>query len=376
MGEVSAGAEGSGSVTDVLCRLGLSSAFEPGNEVIGQLVEEFTAEGTVDILSANGAMPRGVAALSRRWREVDWLRTAEKELESVAARAIALVVPGTADWPTQLDDLADRAPLVLRVQGSVALRPIVSRSIAVVGARAATGYGVWAAEELCAQLAAEGWCVVSGGAMGIDAASHRGALAGRGTTIAVSAAGVDVAVPMSNDSLFTRIYGAGAVVSEVPIGSHPNRRRFLVRNRVIAALTPVTVVVEAALRSGALSTAREADAMGRRLCAFPGPTTSAMSAGCHELIRTGGAALVTGPEDVIEVALGHSNSMSDHLPGRRFVSIDLSEQLVLDACAQQSASVERIAAACELSVEAAIATLHLLERKALVRQTARGWRSA
>ncbi|HAM23745.1 MAG TPA: DNA-protecting protein DprA, partial [Actinobacteria bacterium] len=194
MSEVSAGVEGPGSVTDVLCRLGLSSAFEPGNEVIGQLVEEFTAEGAVDMLSANGAMPRGVAALSRRWREVDWLRTAEKELESVATRAIALVVPGTADWPTQLDDLTDRAPLVLRVQGSVALRPVVSRSIAVVGARAATGYGVWAAEELCAQLAAEGWCVVSGGAMGIDAASHRGALAGRGTTIAVSAAGVDVAV--------------------------------------------------------------------------------------------------------------------------------------------------------------------------------------
>ena len=101
--------------------------------------------------------------------------------------------------------------------------------------------------------------------MGIDAASHRGSLAGSGPTIAISAAGVDIPVPSSNDSLFARLYESGAVISEVPIGQHPNRRRFLVRNRVIAALTPVTVVVEAALRSGALSTARSSPVVVQRL---------------------------------------------------------------------------------------------------------------
>jgi DNA processing protein len=365
-----AGADG--DFTDVVARMALSTAFEPGNEVVGQLVAELGAPAAVEFLASVETRARGLAVLARRWQEDNWVASAEAELELASRRGIEVIVPGVVTWPTQLDDLQERAPLALRVQGALRVRPSLARSVAVVGARAATRYGVWVAEELCAHLAAEGWCVVSGGALGIDAASHRGALAGAGPTIAVSAAGVNIPVPSSNDSLFARLYESGAVISEVPIGKHPNRRRFLVRNRVIAALTPVTVVVEAAMRSGALSTAREADAMGRSLCAFPGPTTSAMSAGCHDLIASGAARLVTSAEDVIDVALGSGERNSD---GERFMSIDLQEQQVLDSCADRSASPQQISRICGISIDAAAATLYLLERKGLVRQTARGWRS-
>lgn len=364
-------------VNDLLARLALSAAFEPGDEAIGQLVAEHTASGLVARLQAANVMT-SLDRFRRRWDGHDWLSGAQREYELAGEHDVALLSPGAPGWPTQLNDLYDRAPLVLRVAGPLDLRQAVARSVAVVGARAATQYGIWVAEELCAELAVGGWCVVSGGAMGIDAASHRGALAVNGPTVAVSAAGADLAVPSTNHSLFARLFAAGAVVSEVPLGAHPSRRRFLVRNRVIAALAPVVVVVEAALRSGALSTAREGDAMGRALCAIPGPTTSALSAGCNELIRNGGAALVRTADDVIEEVLGNaliSDGSQLGAPGPGSLQLTLAEQQVVDLCTPRSASVQQIAAEISASVDSATATLHLLERRGLVVRTVKGWRS-
>lgn len=358
--------------SELVARLALSTAFEPGDETIGQLVAEHTALGTVSRLGTPAALTR-YSHLVRRWAVRDWLAEATREREQTNANGVALLWPGHSGWPTQLNDLQDRAPLVLRVKGPLDLRQAASRSVAVVGARAATQYGIWVAEELCAELAAAGWCVISGGAMGIDAASHRGALAVGGTTVAVSAAGADLAVPATNHSLFARLFAEGAVVSEVPLGARPNRRRFLVRNRVIAALCPLVVVVEAALRSGALSTAREGDAMGRILCAVPGPTTSSLSAGCNELIRNGGAALVRNADDVIgevlERAPGAGVSSGDSSP------VNLYEQHILDVCAPRSVTTDVVAAHIGVSVESAHATLHLLERRGLVMRTVKGWRT-
>ncbi len=354
-------------------RLALSAAFEPGNAAVGLLVAEHGAVGAVNVLCSKHDLTAGLSVLRRRWHAEPWLRQAHEERDNAAAQGVALVCPESPAWPTQLDDLQERAPLALRVKGTLELRRAAARSVAVVGARAATRYGTWAAEELCAQLASQGWCVVSGGAVGIDAASHRGALAVNGPTIAVSAAGVDLPVPPSNDALFSRLYDEGAVVSEVPLGAHPNRQRFLVRNRVIAALAPLVVVVEAALRSGALSTAREADAMGRWLCAVPGPITSAMSAGCHDLIRRGGATLVTSADDVIDQVL-HSATPSTELAVAD-AEIDLIERNVLDLCAPRSMTALQVAQLVGISPDLAGATLHLLERKSLVARTAKGWRA-
>jgi DNA processing protein len=227
-----------------------------------------------------------------------------------------LLCPGDPEWPSGLAGL-DRAleraepefgaPLALWCRGArerpgVDLAGCSSRGVAVVGSRAATGYGQYVASELSCSLAERGWTVVSGAAFGVDAAAHRGALAGDGATVAVLACGVDIPYPAAHASLLDEIRAHGLLVSEVPPGAPPLRRRFLIRNRLIAGLTRGTVIVEAGLRSGALSTARHARRLGRELMVVPGPVTSAMSAGSHRLLREHreGCALVTDARDVEE----------------------------------------------------------------------------
>jgi DNA processing protein len=166
------------------------------------------------------------------------------------------------------------------------------------------------AGELAGDLAERTWTVVSGGAYGIDAAVHRGVLITGGTTVVVLACGVDHPYPAGHAGLFDQVADRGLVVSEWPPGSRPTRLRFLVRNRVIAALTRGTVVVEAGERSGALNTARHAAELGRPLMAVPGPVTSASSAGCHKIIRDWHATLVTGTQDVLG-ALGQAGGQAE-----------------------------------------------------------------
>jgi DNA processing protein len=251
-----------------------------------------------------GDVPDAVAAETAARRSVD--RT---DADLAAARAVGarLLVPEEPDWPQwafaplTLAGSAELAPPVaLWVRGPHGLAAVSERAVAVVGARAATGYGTHLAGEFGAALAAAGATVVSGAAIGIDAAAHRGALTGDGTTAAVLACGVDRAYPASHGTLLDRIAGSGLVVTEYPPGSVPARHRFLVRNRLIAALGGGTLVVEAALRSGAQRTAADTRALGRLVMAVPGPVTSGLSAGCHQLIRDG-ALLVTRPEEVLEV---------------------------------------------------------------------------
>jgi len=202
-----------------------------------------------------------------------------------------------ADTRPARGDLAP--PIALWVRGSGALDELCDQAAAIVGARAATGYGLHMAGELGAGLAAAGFTVVSGAAIGIDGAAHRGALAATGPTVAVLACGVDRTYPAAHEALLNLIAATGLVVSEYPPGSVPARHRFLVRNRLIAGLAAGTVVVEAGLRSGAQRTAADARALGRPVMAVPGPVTSGRSAGCHGMIR-GGAILVTRVEEVLE----------------------------------------------------------------------------
>ena len=171
----------------------------------------------------------------------------------------------------------------------------------MVGSRAATSYGGHVAGELSADLGERGWAVVSGGAYGIDAAAHRGALAAEGVTIAILACGVDYPYPAGHADLFAAIAAQGLLASEWPPGCRPARTRFLIRNRVIAALACGTVIVEAGERSGALNTARHAADLGKPLMAVPGPVTSAQSAGCHQIIREWGATCVTRAAEIIEL---------------------------------------------------------------------------
>jgi DNA processing protein len=293
-----------------------------------------------------------------------------------------LVHPGHPEWPAERLDwpdgvLHDAPPLALCVRGAPSLVEATERSVAVVGARAATAYGAHVAAELSRALADHGIAVVSGGAYGIDAAAHRGALGAEAApTVAVLACGVDVAYPRGNDRLLARAAQRGLVVSELPPGSSPTRARFLVRNRVIAALALGTVVVEAAARSGSLATADRARELGRHLMAVPGPVTSALSAGCHALLRDG-ATCVTRAEEVLDLVGVLGADAATPLRGPASPRDELSETVrrVLEAVPVRGGAGEAV-----LARDAGVSTLVVqqvlppLLVNGLVERTSLGWR--
>lgn len=273
-------------LTDPEARLVIAGACDPADKRVGVAVEAFGAQQCV---ADTRLLPPQVAA------RLD-LRALE-QLDSAAD--CSWVVPGAAGWPPEFDLLGALRPLGVWWRGRSHLAA-ACRTVSIVGSRSATQYGEYIAGEFAAGVAVAGFAVVSGGAYGIDAAAHRGALAVRGGTFAVLAGGVDVPYPRSNHALFERILDCGALVSEAPLGRAPLRHHFLVRNRLIAAWGQATVVVEARVRSGALATASHAALLGRDVLAVPGSVTSAASAGCHQLIRDG-AVLAASPLDVLEL---------------------------------------------------------------------------
>jgi len=291
-------------------RVALSFLAQPGDPVLGAALRTISAEDLLCAVTSadeNGEFAlTGLALNPALARAVDRWRDRLGEIPSVARLAawqqsgLRLVLPDDAEWPTQLDDLGDARPLVLWVRGAADLRFACLNSVSMVGSRAASGYGNHVAVEMAATLAERGTTVVSGGAFGIDASSHRGALAGGGSTVAVLAGGLEFGYPRGHAELFLAVAAHGVLVSECPPGRGPTRPGFLIRNRIIAALSRGTVVVEAALRSGALNSARHARELCRPVMAVPGPVTSEQSAGCHELIRDYGAMCVTCAGDVLD----------------------------------------------------------------------------
>jgi DNA processing protein len=290
-----------------------------------------------------------------------------------------LVCPGDPEWPTQLNDLGIGTPFALWLRGPGDLRFNCLRSVAVVGARAATDYGRRISADLAAELADRGWTVVSGGALGIDAAAHRGALAANGPTMAVLANGVDVAYPPRNEALLAEIAQLGLVISELPPNAHPTRGRFLIRNRVIAALTLGTVVVEADLRSGSLNTARYAETLNRQVLAMPGPVTSLMSRGSHKWIREGRATCVTNALEVIESlgALGDDLAPEPRGPVLPRDHLDSESRRILDAVPSRgSAGPAQIAVAAGVDITTAQNRLSLLSAAGFIERHRQAWRIA
>ncbi|MEU5878133.1 DNA-processing protein DprA [Spirillospora sp. NPDC047279] len=290
---------------------------------------------------------------------------------------IRLVCPGDPEWPTTLDDLGDERPYALWLRGPEDLRYACLRSVAIVGSRAASPYGLRVAADMACELAEQRWTVISGGALGIDAAAHRGALAADGPTVAVFANGVDVPYPASNDGLFAEMARRALLVGETPPGTEPNRLRFLVRNRVIAALSRGTVVVEAARRSGALGTAAWARKLGRVVMAVPGPVHSHSSVGCHKLLREEPpATLITRSEEVIE-AVGPIGALAPE-PGAPVLprdNLDPTIRAVLEALPSRGGTgPAQIAVKAGLDLGTVNGKLGLLAAAGFVERAPTGWR--
>lgn len=317
----------------LFARAAWTGLAEPGDGLAGLLVTELGAITALTVLLESWS-PQKISALIRerrglndredinfgsswgddesfettlqqgleRWRPRLILNDVVRSLQAAHRVSARLIMPSDPLWPVALGDLATHSPIALWWRGVPAALRALPNSIALVGSRAATQYGEHVAMEASAGLCDRGFAIVSGAAYGIDGMAHRAALASDGLTVAFLAGGVDRFYPTGHDALLHRIVERGAVISELPCGASPTKWRFLQRNRLIAATSAATVVLEAGWRSGSLNTAGHAAALGRPLGAVPGPVSSPASAGCHRLLREYDAECVTNATEMAELA--------------------------------------------------------------------------
>lgn len=372
----------SGRERERLARVALNLLFEPGDQRLDGFMAGMDAYSLFMALRAPVADRDLNAAHADVALRLDSLRP-DQVLDDAAAQGIRFVIPGDEEWPAQVESLAGvepvqertGTPLGLWVRGPLRLDEL-DRSVAMVGSRSATTYGMDAAGQIAAGVAAEGFAVVSGGAVGIDAGSHRGALAVRGRTVAVLACGVDRFYPLENTRLLQAVVDTGALVSELAPGLSVTRMRFLGRNRVIAALARGTVVVQAAPRSGALNTANWTTRLNRQLMCVPGPISEITSLGAMEQVRQGRAMLVTRGEEVLELVArpGEYLVAERRGPERPRDRLTARHRQVLDGVpVGAGASAVSIARSSGVAVpEVASALLHL-ERAGLIERVPDGW---
>jgi DNA processing protein len=323
---------------------------------------------------------QGLAPAILRWAPRLPDLAPQRDLEVIRRLGGGLLIPEDPDWPEALADLGLGEPIALWVRGTHRQLPPLQQCVAVVGSRDSTGYGASVTADMAHGLAQRSLTVVSGGAYGIDAHAHSAALAGARSgipTIAVMAGGVDRFYPMGNEELLRTVARDGAMIAEVPPGSNPTRYRFLQRNRLIAALCAVTVVVEARWRSGALSTAHHADLLSRHVAAVPGSVYSANSAGCHRLLREGSAVCVTDAAEVAELAGASGENLATEVSGPRadHDGLNLEDLMLLDALpAVAGATADKLCTVAGLSLQSVLSGLGRLEIMGLAERSNGHWR--
>lgn len=366
-----------------------SAIIEPGDAHATALRNALGDDEAYQWVMADQPLPLPAHIAGERTRQASWQQSWERwkpralqacpdeDLGILEGLGGHLLTPSMEQWPQGLRRLGLEEPVALWVLGSLPAQP----GVAIVGARASTHYGTRVASDLACDLGQDTLTVISGGAYGIDIAAHSGALAADGRTVAVMAGGVAELYPKAHEQIFSRILaGRGAIISESPPQWRPAKWRFLARNRLIAALSEATIVVEAGRRSGALATARRAMELGLPVGAVPGPVGAEMAAGSNELIRNG-ATLIRHAQDVQELIGPLAPTLSDELFGAPVARDEGSNALppaqrrVWEALPQRSsASLERLTRACGLSERETLAALAGLELAGWVTSSASGWR--
>ena len=275
-------------------RLALFAAIEGGTTFWARQINSLGAEAVYDRIVKNGYDSIKYGSVIDKVVAFESAST----FQAIEKNGGRFIIPGDSEWPLRVDEL-ESPPIGLIVKGNCEI--LSNPSLAIVGTRNPTPYGIRIAGDFAAGFVDREWDIVSGGAYGIDSCAHRGALIAEGRTVAVIASGIDLQYPAGNSRLFDEICENGAIVSEVLPGVRALPHRFLIRNRLIAALSQATIVVEAAFRSGSLRTARDAAELMRPVMAIPGPINSPSSEGCHRLIGERSAELVTSVADAIEL---------------------------------------------------------------------------
>lgn len=364
-----------------LARLQLSLLAEPGDPRLVRLLDDSSAEELVAALTGGRRLDVPPNWTARAHSLVD---QAVVVLERAASHGLRWISVADKSWPLSVGDLdhvepingATGAPLGLWIRGPADLAELCTNAVAIVGARDATTYGCDVASDLASDLADNGVTVVSGAAFGIDVCAHRGAIAMGKQTIAVLAGGADVHYPRAHTSLLERIAADSLVVSEQLPGQAPIKSRFLSRNRLIAAMTSGTVVVEAARRSGSLNTLNWADQLGRVTMGVPGPVTSNASVGVHQALRSGKAIVVTNGAEVLEAVgvLGFIDATPDRAPESAYDRLPGLARRILDALPWGVVrSAAEIGAELGVSMGNVDDQLIGLERVRLVNRETCGW---
>lgn len=313
-----------------------------------------------------------------RWHPRSMSANPDSDLAMLHELHGSFIIPGDARWPDSLSILGEKQPWGLWVWGDLPQ----ARSCAIVGARASTNYGNYHAHEIASELAQNNVDVISGGAFGIDIAAHRGSCEAGGRTFAVMAGGLGELYPASHAHDFrTFVDSGGGIISEVPPMWRPARWRFLERNRLVAALSHVTVVIEAGLRSGALSTARQAMEMGKEVGALPGMVTHEMSTGCHELLRNG-ASLIRHGQDIVDMMPGWNSAQRQDLlfgspveEDHGIAALEWTHRRVWEALPKRgSMSLNRLTTESGLSRSDLFSALAVLEVEGYIASTPHGWK--
>lgn len=379
---------------DVFARAAWSTICEPGDGFAGALVSilgpakmlhllirglEFAAvEAELNdcghslyTLERFANNPDYLPEANDRWKSRLNAQSVLVALESIRQIGGEFLTPASSSWPQTLDDLEFHAPFGLWCRGRRELLD-AELSMAIVGSRGVTDYGRRVTEDLTHAAALSGAVVISGGAIGVDAIAHQTALTTSSSTIAVLAGGVDRLYPSVNHALLSRMTQEGLVLSEVPPGVAPTKWRFLQRNRLIAVLGHSTLVTEANIRSGALSTARHAAALGRLIGAVPGPIDSPKSAGCNALIEGELAELISGPESLKKLL----PEAPDYSVGETLQGLSSFETRALDAIGFSAQSIESICRESGLGRQEAKTALGQLEVLNLVVRRGADWARA
>lgn len=369
-------------LAEVFALVSLSSLMEPGDKSMGYLLKNFNACRALSML-LSGVSAKDFAQLLPEQSEPEWrsalqrwaprlkLSRVKQIFDATHNLKAKVITPHSSYWPKQIADLGEAAPIVLWGIGDFRLLDS-EKAISVVGARASTGYGEQVTAEFSSNLALRKYVIVSGGAYGIDAMAHRATLNAGGATIAVLAGGIDQMYPSGNATLLEKIRETGLLLAEQPPGTVPSRWRFLQRNRLIASLSKVVLVVEAGFRSGAINTASHACQLGRELAVIPGPITSRSSDGCHRLLRETPATAVTTVEELLLLFGEEQGSFSDSIAASKVITE--TTKRILDALSKKQAnSIFEIASAAGLSMDSVSKELFELELTGEIRRSAEGY---
>ena len=377
--------EDSSQLEEIFSYLAWSVICEPGDGFAGMVINALGAKAAlanelhgIDVtkiktsllasglglqeIEKHGNFEKAYLTARERWRprvSLELVRVAIYKLQKLNGFTMT---PVHDNWPQQLNDLELHSPMALWVRGNRESLAQLENSVAVVGCRGSSAYGESATQSMVSALVEKGISVVSGGAYGIDGVAHRSALAMRGNTVAVMAGGVDKFYPTGHTDLLKRISETGAVMSELPPGAIPSKWRFLQRNRLIAALSQATLVVEANWRSGSLNTVSHAERLQREVFAVPGPVTSPKSAGTNKLIADRRAELVIDGRDFLErLGVERRGVTQQELAGMGAI-----ETRVLDALGYNALELAEICAEAGLTRDEAKFGLSILELEGIV----------